>query len=56
MAVTVLKKIVPENFFSPMMLLCSPYLVIFVEIQGAYDKFQDFFRVGTFIDSTQMKL
>ena len=25
-------------------------------IRGAYDKFPDFFRMGTFIDSTQMKL
>ena len=25
-------------------------------IQGAYDKFLDFFRMGTFIDSTHMKL
>ena len=23
--------------------------------EGAYDKFPDFFRVGTFIDSTHMK-
>ena len=25
-------------------------------IRGAYDKFPDFFRMGTFIDSTHMKL
>ena len=25
-------------------------------LQGAYDKFPDFFRMGTFIDSTHMKL
>ena len=24
-------------------------------VRGAYDKFQDFFRLGTFIDSTHMK-
>ena len=26
------------------------------KIRGAYDKFPDFFRMGTFIDSTHMKL
>ena len=26
------------------------------KLQGAYDKFPDFFRVGAFIDSTYMKL
>ena len=25
-------------------------------LQGAYDKFPDFFRIGTFTDSTHMKL
>ena len=25
-------------------------------IRGAYDKFSDFFRMGTFIDSTHMEL
>ena len=25
-------------------------------IRGAYDKFPDFFRMGTFVDSTHMKL
>ena len=25
-------------------------------LRGAYDKFPDFFRIGTFIDSTHMKL
>ena len=29
---------------------------LLTNIRGAYDKFQDFFRVGTFIDSTHMKL
>ena len=28
----------------------------FKEIRGAYDKFPDFFRMNTFIDSTHMKL
>ena len=28
----------------------------FVIVRGAYDKFPDFFRMGTFIDSTHMKL
>ena len=27
-----------------------------LNIQGAYDKFSDFFHMGTFIDSTHMKL
>ena len=27
-----------------------------INIRGAYDKFPDFFRMGTFIDSTHMKL
>ena len=27
-----------------------------LEIRGAYDKFLDFFRMGTFIGSTHMKL
>ena len=27
-----------------------------LEVRGAYDKFPDFFRKGTFIDSTHMKL
>ena len=26
------------------------------KLRGAYDKFPDFFRMGTFIDSTHMKL
>ena len=25
-------------------------------MRGAYDRFPDFFRMGTFIDSTHMKL
>ena len=25
-------------------------------LRGAYDKFPDFFRMGTFIDNTHMKL
>ena len=28
----------------------------FVNIRGAYNKFPDFFRMGTFIDSIHMKL
>ena len=27
-----------------------------LQVQGAYDKFPDFFRMATFIDSTHMKL
>ena len=30
--------------------------VITVYVRGAYDKFRDFFRMGTFIDSKHMKL
>ena len=26
------------------------------DLRGAYDKFPDFYRMGTFIDSTHMKL
>ena len=29
---------------------------LYLYIRGAYDKFPDFFRMGTFIDSTHMKL
>ena len=29
---------------------------MYMYIGGAYDKFPDFFRMGTFIDSTHMKL
>ena len=31
-------------------------LSISIYIKGTYDKFPDFFRMGTFIDSTDMKL
>ena len=31
-------------------------LFLSVNIRGAYDKFPDFFRIGTFIDSTHIKL
>ena len=31
-------------------------IYIYIHIQGAYDKFPDFFRMGTFIDTTHMKL
>ena len=27
-----------------------------LKVRGAYDKFPDFFCIGTFIDSTHMKL
>ena len=27
-----------------------------INVRGAYDKFPDFFRMGTFIDGTHMKL
>ena len=29
---------------------------IYIYTRGAYDKFPDFFLMGTFIDSTHMKL
>ena len=32
------------------------YFVYINKLRGAYDKFPDFFRMGTFIDSTHMKL
>ena len=32
------------------------YKYVCIYIRGAYDKFPDFFRMGTFIDSTHMKL
>ena len=31
------------------------YIYIYIYIRGAYDKFPDFFCMGTFIDSTYMK-
>ena len=33
-----------------------PPIYIYIYIRGAYDKFPDFFGMGTFIDSTHMKL
>ena len=32
------------------------YIYIYIYIRGSLDKFPDFFRMGTFIDSTHMKL
>ena len=32
------------------------YIYTHTHTQGAYDKFPDFFRMGTFFDSTHMKL
>ena len=32
------------------------YIYIYIYIRGAYDKFPDFFRMSTFIDSTHMML
>ena len=40
------------NYFSQVIYIYTPQ----ANIQGAYDKFPDFFRMGTFIDSTHMKL
>ena len=35
--------------------IVTVYIDIYMYI-GAYDKFPDFFRMGSFIDSTHMKL
>ena len=32
------------------------YLCIYIYVQGAHNKFPEFFRMGTFIDNTHMKL
>ena len=32
------------------------YIYIYIYIYGSLNKFPDFFRMGTFIDSTHMKL
>ena len=32
------------------------YIYIYIYLRGACNKFPDFFRMGTFIDSTHMKL
>ena len=32
------------------------YFYSYIYIRGAYDKFPDFVRMGTFIESTHMKL
>ena len=32
------------------------YLYIYLNIQGSLNKFPDFFHMGTFIDSTHMKV
>ena len=32
------------------------YIYIYIYIRGSLDKFPDVFRMGTFIDSTHMKL
>ena len=32
------------------------YIYIYIYIRGSLNKFKDFFRIGTFIDSTNMKL
>ena len=32
------------------------HLLIYIYIRGSLNKFPDFFRMGTFIDSTHMKL
>ena len=32
------------------------YIYIYIYIRGSLNKFPDFFRIGTFIDSTHIKL
>ena len=34
----------------------SMLMFVCAHVRGAYDKFPDFFRIGTFIDSTYIKL
>ena len=51
----------PELVFILYTILCdvillSTFLCLPEKIQGAYNKFPDFFCMGTFIDSTHMKL
>ena len=43
-------KIVPLAFKTVL-----PFCYPLVKVRGEYDKFPDFFRIGTFIDSTHMK-
>ena len=40
-------------FFPPTFAL---YIYIYIHTRGSLNKFPDFFRMGTFIDSTHMKL
>ena len=37
-------------------LMPNPVYTYILDIRGSLDKFPDFFRMGTFIDSTHMKL
>ena len=37
-------------------LLTHPNIYLSIYLRRAYDKFPEFFRMGTFIDSTDMKL
>ena len=34
----------------------NEYIYIYIYLQGSLNKFPDFFRMGSFIDSTHMKL
>ena len=43
------------NAYGPFFLL-GTFSLMDINIRGAYDKFPDFFRMDTFIDSTHMKL
>ena len=48
--------IAPIMFTHDILYECSANPGTDHHIQGAYDKFLDFFHMGTFIDSTHMKL
>ena len=42
--------------FTSLIELINKSILALTHIRGAYDKFPDFFPMGTFIDSTHMKL
>ena len=44
------------QFLMPYEYVFFLFLFIFILVQGSLNKFSDFFRMGTFIDSTHMKL
>ena len=52
----VLKKMWKCKFLEREVSVIYIYIYIYIYIREAYDKFPDFFRMSTFIDSTHMKL